>query len=125
MRTRNSIFSFLIGLALFATAAAAQTAPTATLSWGAVTTFTDGTTIPSTSPVTYNVYQSCTSATTLVKVATGVTALTSTISTGLSDGMTCFWAVTAVAGGVEGAQSNVGSKAFAAGTPGVVTLTVK
>jgi hypothetical protein len=109
---------------VFSAVVAAQTAPTATLSWNAVTTYTDGTTIPSSAPVTYNIYQG-TSATTLVKVATGVTALTSSISTGLSDGNTYFWAVTAVSGGVEGAQSNVASKAFAAGTPGAVTLTVK
>ena len=117
------LVSILASLALFVSAVA-QTAPTATLTWGAVTAYTDGTAIPSTCPVTYNVYQG-TSATTLVKVASGVTTLTSSISTGLSDGVTYFWAITASACSVEGAQSNVGSKIFAPGTPGVVTLTVK
>lgn len=111
-------------LALFATLSLAQTAPTATLSWTAITTYTDGTTIPSSCPVTYNIYQG-TTATTLTKVASGVTTLTSSISTGLTDGNTYFWAVTGVACTIEGAQSNVGSKAFAAGIPGTVTLTVK
>lgn len=101
----------------------ATAAPSATLTWTNVTTYSDGTTIPSTVAVTYNVYQG-TSAATLVKVATGVTAVTDTISTGLSDGQSYYWAITAVAGGIEGAQSNVGSKTFAAGTPGTTTLTV-
>jgi hypothetical protein len=111
-------------LALFTTLALAQTPPTATLTWTAVTTYVDGTTIPSTVAVTYNIYQG-TSATSLTKVATGVTTLTSSISTGLTDNQTYFWAVTAVAGGIEGGQSNVGSKTFAAVAPGTVTLTVK
>jgi hypothetical protein len=111
-------------LALFATLSLAQTAPTAVLSWTAPTTYSDGTTIPSSVALTYNIYQGI-SATALVKVATGVTALTSSISTGLADGTTYYWSVTAVAGGLEGAQSNVGTKTFAAVAPGTVTLTVK
>lgn len=122
---RHALTLILASLAFFALAAIAQSAPTATLTWGAVTTYTDGTTIPSTSPVTYNVYQSCTSATTLTLVASGVTALTTSITTGLSDGETCYWAVAAVANAIIGAQSNVANKVFAAGTPGTVTLTVK
>jgi hypothetical protein len=102
----------------------AQTAPTATLTWTAPTTYTDGTTIPGTVAITYNVYQGNT-ATTLVKVASGVTTLTNTITTGLVDGQTYYWAVTAVAGGLEGAQSNVGTKVFASLPPGTVVLTVK
>jgi hypothetical protein len=97
--------------------------PTATLTWTNVTTYSDGTTIPSTVTVTYNIYQGP-SATALVKVATGVTALTDSITTGLVDGQTYYFAVTAVAGGLEGAQSNVGSKTFAAVAPGTTTLTV-
>lgn len=116
--------SLFLAALLFSACVAAQTAPSATLSWTAVTTYTDGTTIPATCPVTYNVYQGL-SATTLTKVATGVTALTNTINTGLSDGTTYFWAITASACSVEGGQSNVGSKSIAAGTPGTVVLTVK
>jgi hypothetical protein len=111
-------------LTLFATLALGQTAPTATLTWTAPTTYSDGTTIPSSVTLTYNIYQGI-SATSLVKVATGVTAVTSSINTGLADGTTYYWAVTAVAGGLEGAQSNVGTKTFAAVAPGTVTLTVK
>jgi hypothetical protein len=117
-------FVLFLAAALLAATARAQSAPTATLSWNAVTTYTDGTTIPTTCPVTYNIYQGAT-ASTLAKVSTGVTTLTDTINTGLVDGSTYFFAVTAVACSVEGAQSNAASKAFAAGTPGTVTLTVK
>jgi hypothetical protein len=101
----------------------AHAAPTATLTWIAPTTYSDGTPIPSTVTLTYNIYQG-TSATTLVQVATGVTALTNAISTGLTDGQTYYFAVTAVANGLEGAKSNVGSKTFPAVAPGTVTLTV-
>jgi hypothetical protein len=101
----------------------AQAAPQATLTWTAPTTYTDGSSIPSTVVVTYNVYQGP-SATTLVKVASGVTTLTSSITTGLISGQTYFWAVTAVANGLEGAKSNVGTKVFAAVPPNAVTLTV-
>jgi hypothetical protein len=109
---------------LFATLAIAQSPPQAILTWTAPTQYTDGTPIPSTVALSYNIYQG-TSATSLTKVATGVTALTNTITTGLADGNTYFFAVTAVANGLEGAQSNVGSKTFAAVAPGTVTLTVK
>lgn len=114
----------LLGLLLICGAAFAQTPPTATLTWTAPTTYTDGTAIPSTVALSYNVYQGV-SPTALVKVASGVTTLTSTITTGLADGNTYYWSVTAVAGGLEGAQSNVASKTFAAVAPGTVTLTVK
>ena len=102
----------------------AQTGPSAKITITAPTTYADGTPIPSTVPITYNLYQGL-SATTLVKVASGLTALTNTVTTGLSDGQTYFFAVTAVAGGLEGAQSNVGSKVFAAVAPGSVIITVQ
>lgn len=120
-KTKLSIF---LASMLLAAAAMAQTAPSATLTWSAPTLYSDGTTIPSTVTITYNVYQGA-SATTLTKVATGVTTLTDLITTGLVDGQTYFWAVTAVANSLEGAQSNVVSKSFAAVPPGTVTLTVK
>jgi hypothetical protein len=115
---------YLLGLFLgLLLAASAVAAPTATLTWTNVTTYSDGTAIPSSVTVTYNIYQG-NSATALVKVATGVTAITSSINTGLSDGQTYYFAVTAVANGVEGAQSNVGSKTFPTVAPGTTTLTV-
>ena len=84
-------------------------AQTITLTWTAVTTYADsGGTIPSTVPVTYNIYQGATCAT-VVNVATGVTALTYTINTGLTVGNSYAWTVSASAAGVEGAQSNCGT----------------
>lgn len=111
-------------LALPVAAMAQAAAPSATLSWAAPTVYSDGTAIPSTVTITYNVYQG-TSATSLTKVATGVTAVTDSITSGLADGVTYYWAVTAVANSLEGAQSNVVSKSFPAAPPGTVVLTVK
>lgn len=131
MKTHRQTLQGFLALAMillivfFLGIAHAQTppAPSATLSWSAVTQYTDGTAI--TAPVTYNVYQG-TSATTMVKVATGVTALTQSITTGLSDGNTYFWSVTAVVAGVESSQAPPGSKTFAPGVPSpVINLTVK
>ena len=109
---------------------ASATAPTAALAWSAPTTYTDGSAIPSTVAITYNVYQSCTSATSLVKVASGITALTDTITSGLAAGTTCWWTVSATANAVEGGQSNVVTKVFPVPPPvifppGTVTLTVR
>lgn len=70
----------------------------AVLSWVAPTTNTDGT--PITGTLTYNVYQ----------------GLSPTI-TGLPDGATVYFTVTAVEGGVESAKSNVVSKVFPPATP--------
>lgn len=108
------LFAFL---PLLSTAQGAPAAPSAVLTWSPPTQFTDGT--PITGAITYNVYQG-TSATTLTKVASGVTGSTQTISTGLVDGATYFWSVTAVVGGVESAQTGPVSKTFSPGTPGVV-----
>ena len=46
------------------------------------------------------------------------------INTGLTDGTTYYWAVSAVANSLEGAKSNVGTKTFVAVAPGTVVLTV-
>jgi len=107
----------------------AASAPSAILAWSAVTAYSNGSPIPASVAVTYNIYQG-TSATSLVKTTTGVTAVTSTITTGLVAGTTYYFAVTASASGLEGAQSNVGSKLIPIPTPvvyppGTVTLTVR
>jgi hypothetical protein len=104
-------------------------APSASLNWSAVTLYSNGTAIPSSVAVTYNVYQG-TTATSLAKVTTGVTGVTNTITTGLIAGNTYYWAITAVANGLEGAKSNVASKVFPPPTPvnyspGTTTLTVR
>jgi hypothetical protein len=115
--------ALVTSLAAPAMAQSAVAAPSAVLTWTAPTTFTDGT--PITGTITYNVYQG-TAANALTKVATGVTTLTDTISTGLVDGATYYWSVTAVVNGVESAQTAPVSKTFSPGTPdGVVSLTVK
>jgi hypothetical protein len=116
---------FIVGLLMLTYGAIAAAQPSATLGWTAVTTYSDGTTIPGTVAVTYNIYQSCVSASALSKITSGVTTLTTTITAGLADNETCYWAITAQANGLEGAQSNVGSKTFAAVAPGTATLTVK
>jgi hypothetical protein len=104
---------------------AAGVAPTATLSWTAPTLNTDGSTI-TLLPLTYNLYQGA-SATTLVKVASGITALTDTITTGLVAGNTYYWTVTVVdSAGSESAQTNPLCKSFPKEVPGtVVNLTIK
>jgi hypothetical protein len=84
--------------------------PTANLTWSAVTTYVLGGTIPSTVPVTYNIYQG-TSPTNRVMMAT-TPATSAVMTSGLSGGHTYYWDVTAVAGGVESPPSNVGSKSF-------------
>lgn len=109
-------------LALFAAVVAALVFPAvaaagnqAILSWTAPTTNTDGTAI--TGAVTYNVYQGTATALATAAVQTGLTATSVTVTAGLTDGATVCWAVTAVAGGIESAQSATACKTFPAGTP--------
>jgi hypothetical protein len=119
---RKFLLTILSSLFVFA-ALPAFAANTATLTWTAPTTYSDGTTIPSGVVITYNVYQG-TSATTLTQLISGVSALTYS-STGLNSGTTYFFAVTAVANGLESAKSNTGSKTFAVTVPpGAPVLTV-
>lgn len=114
----KKLFIFLL-LAPFS----AFAANTATLTWVAPTTNTDGT--PLSGACSYNVYQGL-SATTLTKTATGISTLTYAVSTGLIDGTQYFFSVSCTVGGIESAQSNVGSKTFSPGTPSVpTTLTVQ
>jgi hypothetical protein len=107
----------------------AASAPSAILAWSAVTAYSNGSAIPASVAVTYNIYQG-TSPTNLVKITTGITAVTSTITVGLVAGSTYYWTISCSANGLEGAQSNVGSKVFPLPTPvilppGTVTLTVR
>ena len=113
-----SIIALACGVAL-----AQSSSNTAQWNWGAVTTYTDGTTISV--PVTYNLYigtagKSSESAT---PAETGLSALTFTGS-GYAAGTTVCGEITAVAGGVEGARSNEACKTFPA-VPAATTLTVK
>jgi hypothetical protein len=108
--------------ALLLSVVALAAAPTSVLTWGAVTTNTDGTTA---SGITYNVYAAYGTAA-QAKISSGVTASTYTdASASLTDGLTACYAVSAVEGGVEGAQSNVACKTFPAAVPSAPVLTVK
>jgi hypothetical protein len=112
-------------LLLLATAVLAQTTPnTANLSWTTPTTNTDGSAISGS--VTFNVYESIQgSAPTGSPIATGLTAASDAISTGLADGSTDCFNVTAVVAGQQSAFSNQACKSFPAGTPNAPVLTVK
>jgi hypothetical protein len=106
-----------------ATPTPAATVPSALLTWSATTANTDG------SPalnITYNVYQGLSGK--LSKSVSGVNALTATITTGLTRGVTECFAVTAVEAGVESAQSAQACAAIGIATPLTptsVTVTVK
>ena len=76
-------------------------ASTATLTWIAPTTNTDGSAITAT--LTYNVYQGPEGA--LVKVQSALTALSVSITTGLTAGTTQCFTVSAIENGVESGQS--------------------
>lgn len=107
-------------------AAFAQTTPTttATWNWGAVTQYTNGATIPATTPVTYNLYEGVGAGNeAATPVQTGITALT-VVTSGHVAGTTVCGYVTAVAGGVEGGHSNEACKSFP-GIPKATSLTVQ
>jgi hypothetical protein len=88
-------------------------ARTATLSWAPVTANTDGT---AASGITYNLYQGLTIAS-LAKVQSGLASPAATVTAGLAPGTTQEFAVTAVEGGIEGAQSAVASVVIPPSTP--------
>jgi len=105
MKYLSALFIFVASLAI------AQASPTASLSWTAVTANTNGTAIAV--PVSYNVYQALQGAT-LVKVQSGVTGTTATVTSGLTAGTTQCFAVTAVVGSSESALSNTACAAIPA-----------
>lgn len=124
----------LLGIVIIAgCAASAQPAPTntATLSWTAPTTNTDGSTITA-GAVTYNIYQTPAGAVSGgVKLASALADTGDVVSTQagggpIADGQTLCYNVTAVVAGVESAYSNQACKTWAAGTPVAPSgLTVK
>lgn len=96
----------------------------ASLSWTAPTANTDGSAI--TGSLTYNIYQGASGALGATPVQTGITTTSATITAGLSAGATVCFAVTAVEGGVESAQSAQACKTFPKPVPVSPTgLTVK
>src|SRR6266404_1769231 len=104
-------------LALFAGFALAAP-PTAAVSWTPPIVNTDGSTIP-TGVLTYNLYQGLTGAMVKVQSALAITAVT--VTTGLTAGTTQCFAVTAIEGGVESAQSVSACAAIPLPVPGVAT----
>lgn len=100
----------------------AGVAPTATLSFTAPTTNTDGTAIAA--PVTYEVFEGSASGKETL-AAKGLAGSPITVNTGLTDGTTAYFYVVVVdANGNPSAQSNEVCKAFPAGVPKSVTITI-
>lgn len=97
-------------------AGAACAAPSAVASWTAPVAYTDATPIVTGTAVTYNLYQGVQGAA-LVKVQSTIAAATVTVTAGLTAGTTQCFAVTAVVGGVESAQSNAACAAVPLPTP--------
>lgn len=109
-------------LALASFLAVAQTAPTATITFSAPTTYADGSAIPTGVALTYNLYQGAKGAT---KPKVGSVSSPATITTGLLAGQSYCWQVSAVANGIEGALSDEGCKTFPFSAPGKITITVQ
>lgn len=109
------LIAFGLLLPLIALAQAAT--PTATVSWTAPTTNTDGSSI--TAALTYNLYAG-TSCTSMSKLVSGITTVSTVVTspTTLAPGTTVCFAVTAVANGVESAQSNTATTVIPYSTPG-------
>lgn len=107
----------IIGIAALTACSVAQSGtPSATLTWTAVTTNTDGT--PAVAPVTYDIYQGAKGGEAATPVATGITSTTWTATTGLSPGTTVCWEATAVSGaGIESAKSAEVCRTFAPSVP--------
>lgn len=101
---------------------ASGVAPTASITFVAPTTNTDGTTVVP--PLTYNVYQS-TSSGSEVKVASALKGSPVTVTTGLTPKTTVYFKVSVTdANGNESALSNEVCKTFPASVPSSVTITI-
>ncbi len=95
-------------------------APTASITFTAPTTNTDGT--PIAGPLTYDILQG-TSPSSLSVVAKGVSGSPVLLNTGLSPGTTAYFAVVVVdAHGNQSAMSNVACKTFPASVPATVVI---
>jgi predicted phage tail protein len=97
-------------------------APTATLTFTAPTTNTDGTAIAT--PLTYEIFEGSTSGGEAL-AAKGLAGSPITVNTGLKDGTTTYFYIEVVdANGSTSAPSNEVCKAFPAGVPNAVTITI-
>ena len=114
---RKIILGALAALALVSLASCSVNAQTsnnaANWSWTAPTTFADGTTIPSTDAITYNLYVGTAGKGSegTTPVQTGITATTVTTS-GYAPGAVVCGELTAVVNNVESARSNEACKTF-------------
>lgn len=121
---------YLLALLLFAaiTVTFGQTSSpdTATWTWTAPTAYTDGTPIPSTVTLTYNIYIGTAGKGSEPAAATqtGITGSSLTTS-GYAAGETVCGEITAVAGGEESARSNETCKTFLAIPSAPTGLSVK
>lgn len=114
----RSISRALLGVALVLALAACSvgaqtTRNSATWSWTAPTTFVDGTSIPSTDAITYNLYIGTAGKGSEPATATqtGITGTSATTSGYAAGAVVCLEA-TAVVNGVESARSSEACKAF-------------
>lgn len=96
---------------------------TSTLSWGAVTTYTDGTVIPSTAAVTYDVYEAapvsgtvCNSVATGAPIASAITATSWVTPVYTTAGVYCY-VMTATVNSMQSSPSNVVQATVANQTP--------
>jgi hypothetical protein len=124
-RTKQIIVTvlFLALIAAFcATAAYAQAARTATITFTAPTTRTDGSTI--TGALSYEVWQGLKGGTKAKASTVNATSTTINITTGLQGGREYCWHIVAVEAGVASAPSNEACKAFEQSPPNTVTITV-
>ena len=94
---------------------------TATITFSRPTRYVDGSTIPTGTAITYNLYQGA-KGSTKPKVGT-ITGTSTTVNTGLPVGEVC-WQVSAIANGVESGLSGEGCKTFAQPATETVTITV-
>lgn len=118
---KRTILSYLL-FAMLMPSAHAATPASATVSFSAPTTYTDGTSIASTSTITYSVFMGL-KGQPKGTVASIVTTST-TITAGLSAGNTYCFEVSATVAGQESAHSNEQCKTFALPVPSAVVITV-
>jgi hypothetical protein len=111
---------FAAGLLYFHDALSQTTARTATISFTAPTTRTDGSTITGT--LSYEVWQGLKGGT-KAKAGT-INNTTTTITTGLQGGREYCWYVIVVEAGFTSVPSNEACKAFDLSSPNTVTITV-
>ena len=122
------VIALVLSLILFSPHAFAQTTTggTAKWSWTALADFTNGTAIPSSDAITYNIYIGTAGpgSEASTPVQTGLTAVTVTTS-GYAAGQTVCGQVTAVVGGLESVRSNESCKTFPVAPDSPTGLTVQ